>query len=398
MGILDALLGRRALELRDAQAAVSPRILAAIESARTTPDATPYAALTGLATAFRCVDLYAHAATQAGVITVRGGRRQPLPDWLRRPAAYGCDVRLRGLVETLVVSMAGWGAGYLDAVPVGDRSWSLRTIAPGRVTATIAEQTTHDRVWSVDGRRVELADGPARLAGLLVVPYMFVPGVPLPLGPLAAARARMGEYLDVEGYAGSIFTRGTVSGGRLETDVDIAPETADRWADRWAEKRSNGQIPVLGAGLRYVNDVLNPADAQWIQAREFDAQEVARWFGVPPRYLGLPSGDASTYATARDNDAQLMRFGLATYTDSIGEALSSLLPPGRNETEDVEVRLDLDALLKGTTADRFTAWQTALSSGWLTVDEVRASEGLEPLDNPADPVPSAPVSPGQVTA
>lgn len=398
MGFLDALTGRRAVEVREAQDRVTPLILDALEARDVGAPATPAAAL-GLATAFRCVDLYAHASTQAGVIALRGGRREPLPEWLRRPDAYGADVRLRGLVEHLVVSMAGWGAGYLDALPVGERSWSLRTIDPSRVTCDIAAGTSWDRVWKVDGRRVDLAHGPARLAGLVVVPYMFVPGIALPMGPLSAARLALGEYLEVERYAGRIFRRGTISGGRLETDQDVTPATADRWATRWAEKRDTAAIPVLGAGLRYVNDVLNPADAQWIQAREFDAQEVARFFGMPPRYLGLPSGDSTTYATARDNDAQLMRFGVSTYTDSIGEALSSLLPPGRNEVEDVRLALDLDALLRGTTADRYAAWGAALSAGWLTADEVRASEGLDPLEVPTTtPTPARPLLPGQVTA
>lgn len=393
MGFLDVFTGRRALEVRDASAAVGPAVAAAIAERLEVAPATVERAL-GLATAFRCVALYASACTQAGLTTNRAGRRVPLPDWLRRPDAYGADVRARGLVEHLVVSMAGWGAGYLDAVPVGDRSWSLRTIAPQRVDVHLSA-LTHERVWSVDGRRVELANGPARLPGLLVVPFLLVPGIARPLGPLSAARVAMGEYLEVERYAGRIFAAGTYSGGRLETTEDIPKQTAERWRDQWVGARASGAIPVLGAGLRYVNDLIDPADAQWIDARQFDAQEVARFFGMPPRYLGLPSGDASTYATARDNDAALMRFGVAGYSDPIGEALSFLLPPGRNETEDVRVRLDLDALLAGTLSDRVDVWAKAIAAGWLTVDEVRASEGLDALDGADLERPSVHLVPGQ---
>jgi phage portal protein BeeE len=117
---------------------------------------------------------------------------------------------------------------------------------------------------------------------------------------------------------------------------------------------------------------------------------------MPPRYVGLPSGDSSTYATARDNDAALMRFGLAGYVDGQGEALSSLLPPGRNESEDETVRNDTDALLRGTILDRITVWDSGLSAGWLTVDEVRQSEGLDPLAESG--ARSLPVLPGQVSA
>jgi HK97 family phage portal protein len=208
----------------------------------------------------------------------------------------------------------------------------------------------------------------------------------------------LGGYVDTDAYAARVFRAGRGhTGGRLETDQDIMPESARRYRDDWLAAQSDpheSSIPVLGAGLRYATDSINPKDAQWIESRGYNSAEIARLFGVPPRYLGLPSGDSVTYATARDNDAAWIRTSLAPYIAEIESALSMLLPFGRTDSEDQRAVLNTESLLRSTTEDRWSAYSLGLSAGFLTVDEVRRSEGLPPLtDVPAD---AEPVSPGVI--
>ena len=349
----------------------------------------------GLPAVFACARIVHTTALQLPVRAYQGQRPAALPEWLRRPEAWnGNAARLRQVVESLVLGQVFHGAGYLWCDPEGFDSWDVRPIAPDRVDV---ELIGGERVWRVDGRPVPLArrwSTRSNTAGLAVAPFMFLPGVARPVGPIQAARHALSGALDVEDYAATVFTSGTVSGGRLETDLDITPESAQRYQDYWMEKHAvppeQRAIPVLGSGLKYVNDLLNPRDAQWIEARQYNAQDVARLFGVPPRYLGLPSGDASTYATARDNDAALMRFCVAGYTRPIEDLFDALTPPGRGADEDLQVRFDFDAMLSTTPADRADQYGKALAGGWLTVDEVRAMEGLPPLPAPEPTPPPAP--------
>lgn len=340
-----------------------------------------------LPTVYRCVQLLAHTMAALPVQVVQNGQAAATPEWLRRPEALNNGLAdQRAILSGLVVDMAARGSGYLKVTPFG-ASWRLDPV-PAAAVSVRFEPNTYRRVYTVGGLYAPVfnpATETTRSAGgLLPVPFLTVPDRPDPLGPLQAARLALTGYRDTDAWAAQVFPSGRAagSGGRLETDQDISPETAARWQARWVAQQTDplgSAIPVLGGGLRYVTDTIDPRDAQWIEARQFNAQEVARLFGVPPRYLGLPSGDSTTYATARDNDAAFLKTTLLPYVDSVTNALTALLPPGRTEAENVAVALNPDTLLRATVNDRYAAYTTALAAGFLTVDEVRAMESLPPL-------------------
>jgi phage portal protein BeeE len=351
--------------------------------ARTASPGNPLA----LPTTYACVRLLTTTATQMRLRARVGDDSIPLPRWVRRPEIGSSQMRLRELVSYAVacVALRGYAAWWADPIGTG---WDLMPLDPARLHAYL-DPRGRRAVWHLDGQRIPIAFPAStvelRTGGLLVAPYLTVPGAAEPLGPLQAARHAVGGYLDTDSFAGNYFASGRGSSGRyLSTEADLPPETLAAYGDAWMAKQSgaDGRMPVLGGGLKVEDTLLDPATAQWLESRTFNAQEVARLFGVPPRYLGLPSGDATTYATARDNDAAWLRYGVAAVVDPIADAWSSLLPAGRAEDEDMILKFDGDPLLRPTTLDRYQAHATALAAGWKTPDEVRADEGLQPLTAP----------------
>ena len=350
----------------------------------------------GLPTVWRCVTLIDSTITQLKLAGVRDRQPVDLPLWLRRPERYS-QTRQRELVQHLVTSMALYGAGYLTATPTGDESWQLGLVSPGRVSVTL---TADDRrVWRLDGEIITAAHGPSRTAGLLVVPWLLLPGRAEPMGPVQAALAgyAFDGWADTEAYANRIFRSGDQPGSRLETDQDIPGTRLKEWQSRWMEMHTNPEertIPVLGAGLRLVHDYVEPRKAQWLESRTWNAQDTARMFGVPAHMLGLPAGDSLTYATARDNDAAYLRYTVTSYLRPIEDALSWLLPPGRTPAEDYRAEFDTEALLKPTTIDLWTALTTAVGGPWMTPAEARQrAGGLQPVpDDTFTPAPGQPAA------
>lgn len=315
---------------------------------------TPERAL-GLPAVYSAVRLITHTIDQLPLRRYQGQVTEPLPlpDWLRVPDRFGCDYILPDLVEYLVTCQATRGAAYLWCTPSGD-SWRVDPIDPSDVSVElVGPKRMRTRAFKVDGESVpRVTTYGRRSAGLLPMPFLVVPGLAAGVGPIQAARAALHGYLSVDGYAADAFGSGrTFSGGYLSTDQDIDEDTATAYRDKLVERNADTAAPplVLGNGLTWQTSALSPADAQWIEARQFNAQEVCRMYGIPPRYLGLPSGDSTTYATARDNDAQLLRTCVSGYTNTIAHGLSQLLPPGRNADEDQRVGFDFDAWL-GTPA------------------------------------------------
>lgn len=306
----------------------------------------PWAGGLGLPPVFAAVRLIASTIDQLD-LTVGGG---PPPTWLRSPRRYGSAFDLGDTIQWLVTAMALHGAGYLRCTRVGE-SWRIEAVYPGSVQVRANSGGVVSLAYLLDGK--EIPTVPALMGEwgqgvpyLLPVPYLITPDFPGGLSPLTACRLSLFGYLDVERQAALLIDRGTYSGGRLETDQEISETTATRWQDRWIANRLEGKLPVLGAGLRYVNDLISPADAQWLESRQFNAQQVAQIFGVPPDYMGMSTSGGSSslsYANSQDNDRRFRRNCLEAFTSQIEDALSMLTPLGRGEEDALPVRFDYDS-------------------------------------------------------
>jgi len=318
----------------------------------TTPTLSPREAL-GLPAVYAAVGLIAATVDQLPLRRHVGDLDgDPLPEWLRHPQRYGSDYTLPDMVEFWTTSLALRGAAYAWCQPIGDASWRVDPVDPQHVSVDLpaTDPRTH-RVYRMAGEivpRVGVYPWERRAAGLLPMPLLVVPGQAAGVGPIQAARTAMAGYRDVDDYANQMFGAGRgYSGQALTTDQDIDQETAEHYQARVIERSTDPLAPplVLGSGLKWQSLTMPPKDAQWLESRLFNAQEVCRMYGVPPRYLGLPSGDATTYATARDNDAQLLRTSVSRYTNSLAGGLSMLLPAGRSADEDQTIRFDFSAWL-----------------------------------------------------
>lgn len=307
--------------------------------------------LASLPTVYRCITILTSAARQLPLEQLRGGDVVDLEEWLRLPQHFGAEEDLPSLVLGSIPSQITHGAAYYRAEPGGSRSWVVNRIRPQRVTVAFDDKWR--RVWSVDGRPVDLVEPRTRTGGLLPAPYLLLDDVAEPLGPLqAAARGFIAQgWKDTDDYASRVFRAGLHSGQRLVSDQEILEPTAARYQRAFMDAHSDPaepKIPVLGSGLDLKSDVIEPRQAQWLESRTFNAQEQARILGVPARYLGLPSGDSVTYTNARDNDRNFLQWGLASYLIAVAAAWTSLLPVGRNPSEDQAVRFDFAALLEPT--------------------------------------------------
>ncbi len=323
---------------RDLARVVDERI-AWQESGRTDP--------LGIPPLFAAVRMIASHVTQLGM----GVNGAAPPRWLARPRRWGSALDLPDLLQHAVTAMALHGAGYLRAVRVSDVSWRLDALHPGSVGCRVSASGIVRLDWTLDGEPIDVVpasadDAVQGRAYLLHIPYLVTPERPQGTSPVVEASEALRGYAAVERQAANLLDAGTYSGGRLETDQDITADTAKRYQSTWVENRRLGKLPVLGAGLRYVNDVIDARSAQFLEGRTYNAQQVCMMFGIPVDILGLTlqGGSSSlSYANAADNNARYRANCLEAFTSQIGDALSTLLPPGRNDAEDQRITWDWEA-------------------------------------------------------
>ena len=314
----------------------------------------------GLPAVYGAVRLVASTIAQLPLAARQGDTPIPVPTWLRRPRRYGAALEAGDLVQLVVAGMALRGVAYIACTRV-NTSWRLDALHPDSVQTTagydqLGRLTLTHRILGqvVDPVPPSPADAVDGRTYLLHMPYLTTPDQPEGVGPLQSARMALEGYLDTERHASQVFTSGLHSGGRLETDQDISPAVAERYQQRWVENRKLGKLPVLGSGLRYVNDLVNPRDAEWIEARQFNQAQIWLMYGIPPDYMGatMTGGSSSlSYSNAQDNDRRFRRNCLSAFTQQIEHSLSLLLPPGRDAGEDITVTFDYEGWEAAGSAD-----------------------------------------------
>lgn len=216
---------------------------------------------------------------------------------------------------------------------------------------------------------------------VLWVRGITLPGRPLGLGVIDAQAATVGHALALNAFARTYFTDSPVPPGIIQTSEEMDREEAKELQEDWVAMHAGSRAPaVLSGGATFSEFGLSAEQLQFIQSRQLSAAEVAVAFGVPPYFVGAPSGDSMTYSNVEGDALHFVRWGLMPWIVRLERALTSLLPPGEY------VKFQLGGLLRGTTSERYTAYQTALSAGFMTIDEVRALEDLPPLpkDTPND--------------
>ncbi|MDR1393454.1 MAG: phage portal protein [Bifidobacteriaceae bacterium] len=316
-----------------------------------------------LSAVYRAISIIITAAKQLSIDAYKSGgvtnsplTRQPDP-----------DMPLSAWIEETVGCLAIHGEAYWWQTrnPQGTVT-SLAVLDPTRVTGAL-DLAIGRPVYHYQGHTV----GPRDIAHLKL---MRRPGVVRGLGPIQAARTDLASHIDIRDYAASWFARDDTPSGILRTDQTITSDQAAALKTQWKET-ADGGVRVIGQGLVYSPLSLSPADAQWLESRTFSTQEICRLFGVPSTLMLIGvEGSSKTYTNAEQEWIAFVRFTLMQYLSEIESALSAALPHG------TRARFNIDALLRGDTYTRYQAHQIALDAGFETIDEVRALEGLPPLN------------------
>ena len=330
---------------------------------------TPDSALR-LSAVWSCVRLLADTVSTMPVdVYGKDGKNLALPALLVRPAAG--QPRHDWLYQVMVsLLLRGNAYGIITA-----RSGA--TLLPSQVELVkpdLVGVERHDGVttYRINGAIIEASD-------VWHVRAYPAPGAITGLSPVDYARQTIGLGLAAEKFGAQFFGDGATPSGVLSTDQKLTADQAKTVAAEWrAAHGDHRKTAVLAAGLKFAPISINPDESQFLDAQKFTVAQVARVFGVPPEMIGSESGGSLTYANVESRGLDFLRYSIQPWLIRLEVALSELLP--RNQT----VKFNANGLLRATTRERYEAHKIALDAGFLTIDEVRALEDLQPLQ-PAQP-------------
>jgi HK97 family phage portal protein len=218
---------------------------------------------------------------------------------------------------------------------------------------------------------------------MLHIPMFRLPGSFYGLGPIGAARLTIGAAMAADTYAAAYFGNAANPGGVIEVPNELTEEQASDIGRDWNITHTGpyraGKIGILSGGATFRPLTLNAADAQLLEARRFNVEDIARLFRVPLSLLGHPVAGSMSFASVEAQNLSFVQHSLRPLLERLEQALSGLLP----EPEGF-IKFNLDALLRGTTLERFDAYTKGLREGFLSLNDVRSVEDLAPLGEAGD--------------
>jgi HK97 family phage portal protein len=213
---------------------------------------------------------------------------------------------------------------------------------------------------------------------LLHIPDFRLPGEFYGLSPIAACRTTLGAAMAADTYAASYFGNAANPGGVVEVPGELTQEQASDIGRDWNLTHTGpyraGKIGILSGGASFKPLTINAQDAQLLDTRRFSVEEIARIYRIPLALLGHPVAGAMSFASVEAQNLSFVQYSLRPILERIEQSLSTLLPE-----PDGFIRFNLDALLRGTTNERYDAYTKGLREGFLSLNDVHAYEDMAPI-------------------
>jgi HK97 family phage portal protein len=346
-------------------------------SALTIADA--YACIRALADAAASLPLHVYRKTPEGRTRLEGRTAE----LLRRPAPATTTANLVG---QLVAHLNLHGNAYVGKFRNADgQVEQLALLAPDRVTPELRGGLPLYTVSDDRGRQSVHGTG-----DIIHVRALSTDGL-VGLSPVRQCRVALGLSAQLAEHAARFFDNDARPSGILKIPSIGSREQIQHVKAAWdAGHRglTNAHRIAVVAGEASFESVSMPLeDAQFLGQRELSAQEVARIFRVPPWIVGAKDGGSMTYSNTEQQALHFATYSLRPWLVLIEQALSADadLFAANQYAEFV-----LDGLLRSDAATRADVYAKALDpvTGWMTRDEVRRLENLDP--EPATrPVPTA---------
>jgi HK97 family phage portal protein len=197
---------------------------------------------------------------------------------------------------------------------------------------------------------------------------------------LSHARQSLGVAIATERHAAKTFANGTRIPSVFEMDGHLREDAKDRLTQdlrSYMGSENAGKTLILESGLKYKQIGMSNDDAQFLQSRKFQVAEIARWFRVPLHMLN--ELDRATFSNIEHQSIEFVMHTLRPWCKRIEHTITRDLIPARYRGL-YFAEFTLDALLRGDTESRYNAYAVGIQNGWLSRNDVRKKENMNPVD------------------
>ena len=281
--------------------------------------------------------------------------------------------------ETLMTHLLLWGNAYAQIIRNGKGEViALYPLMPDRMTVDrdrdgklYYEYTVStDDAPTVKGTVVRL-----KPSDVLHIPGLGFDGL-VGYSPIAMAKNAIGMAIACEEYGAKFFANGAAPGGVLEHPGTIKDpqRVRESWQSTFGGSGNSNKIAVLEEGMKYTPIGISPEQAQFLETRKFQINEIARIFRVPPHMVG--DLEKSSFSNIEQQSLEFVKYTLEPWLVRWEQSIQrTLFSP--EEKKRYFAKFNVEGLLRGDYASRMSGYATARQNGWMSANDIRELENMD---------------------
>lgn len=280
--------------------------------------------------------------------------------------------------ETLMCHLLIYGNAYAQIIRNGkDQIVALYPLMPNKMTV---DRDESGQLYYQYMRYADEVGGKNETVILKPTDVLHIPGLGFDglvgYSPIAMAKNAIGLAIATEEYGAKFFANGAAPSGVLEHPGTIKDpqRVREAWQSQFGGSQNSGKIAVLEEGMKYTPISISPEQAQFLETRKFQINEIARIFRVPPHMVG--DLEKSSFSNIEQQSLEFVKYTLDPWVIRWEQSIMrSLLSP--KEKKAYFVKFNVEGLLRGDYQSRMNGYATARQNGWMSANDIRELENLD---------------------
>lgn len=284
--------------------------------------------------------------------------------------------------ETLMSHLLIWRNAYAQIIRDGaGRVLGLYPLLPDKVDVQRDDKGNIYYVYSRNSDEnptfKQYGDIVLKADDVLHIPGLGFDGL-IGYSPIAMAKNAVGMTLACEEYGASFFANGANPGGVLEHPgvLKDPSKVRESWNSVYRGVNNAHKIAVLEEGMKYQQIGIPPEEAQFLETRKFQINEIARLYRIPPHMVG--DLEKSSFSNIEQQSLEFVKYTLDPWVIRWEQSLQkALLLP--DEKSKYFIKMNVDGLLRGDYQSRMNGYAVGRQNGWFSANDIREMENMNPI-------------------
>ena len=281
--------------------------------------------------------------------------------------------------ETLMTHLLLWGNAYAQVIRNGQGEViALYPLMPNKMSVDRDENgRLYYTYYRGSDEAIKNKDFAVTLqpSDVLHIPGLGFDGL-VGYSPIAMAKNAIGMAIACEEYGAKFFANGAAPGGVLEHPGTIKDpqRVRESWQSTFGGSGNANKIAVLEEGMKYTPIGISPEQAQFLETRKFQINEIARIFRVPPHMVG--DLEKSSFSNIEQQSLEFVKYTLDPWVIRWEQSIMRALLSPEEKTQ-YFVKFNVEGLLRGDYQSRMNGYAIGRQNGWMSANDIRELENLD---------------------